>query len=224
MKRLTAPKFWPIEKKTKKFVLEPKPGPHPKHRCFTLGIVLRDLLGHAHTMKEAKKMLKSGHVLVDNKQRKETAFPVGLMDIIHVGSESYRIVPGNKNLMLKKIDENDAKIKLLEIKNKKIIGSRTQLNLHDGSNIISSEKCKTGDVIVYDIEKKEIKEIFPMEKGSSVIITSGHNTGKTGKIEKIIITKGSQMNYVVVEIDGKKKLLPKNYAFVIGRERPAIEL
>jgi len=225
MKRLNAPKFWPIQKKTKKFVVEPKPGPHRKKRCLTIGLVIRDVLGHAQNMAEARKILLSGIVKIDGKKRNEEGFPVGLMDVIEVGNEHFRVMPGGKGLCIRKISEGESKIKLLEIKNKKIIsGKKVQLNLHDGSNIIYAGKCKTGDVIIYDIEKGEVKDILSMDKGANIVITNGLNTGKTGIIEKIVITKGSQINYAVVNIDGKSKLIPKKYAFVVGREKPVIEI
>ncbi|MFC2143717.1 30S ribosomal protein S4e, partial [Candidatus Aenigmatarchaeota archaeon] len=37
LKRLAAPRFWPIERKNKKYIISPKPGPFAKEDSIPLG-------------------------------------------------------------------------------------------------------------------------------------------------------------------------------------------
>jgi small subunit ribosomal protein S4e len=224
MKRLVAPKFWPIEKKTRKFVTEPRPGPHLKSKCIPIGLVLRDMLNYAQTVKEVKSILQSSTVKVDDRVIKDHCFPVGLMDVISVGSEYYRVLPGKKVLYLRKISKEEAKIKLSMIKNKSCVKGKLQLNLHDGKNIrAEKDNYKTGDVFVIDFEKG-IKDVLKFEKGAIVLITDGHNIGSVGKIEKIIVTKSTQPNQIKIKLEDKDVAIPKDYVFVVGKTKPVISL
>src|SRR3989338_6388677 len=106
-KRYVVPKFWQIEVKAKKYVVSPLPGPHSKMTCIPLGVVLRDILHCAHTMNEAKEILKKGFVKINGIVRKEHGFPVGLMDVVDVGGEFYRVLPRKNGINLFKVDTND---------------------------------------------------------------------------------------------------------------------
>jgi len=53
LKRLTIPKTWKISKKESKWAVKPSPGKHPISKAIPLGIVIRDMLHYADTMKEA---------------------------------------------------------------------------------------------------------------------------------------------------------------------------
>lgn len=221
LKRFVAPKFWPIERKTKKFVIAPSPGPHPKDRCMPLGMILRDVLKCAETLKEAKEILNKNLVTIDGKIRKDHKFPIGLMDIISIGEESYRVLPNPKGISLKRID--DANIKLMRIENKICLKKKIQLNMHDGKNILVDEDdYKTGDVLIFDLEKKYFR-LLRMKKGSIAMIIHGHNSGKVGKIDEIIVTRSHQPNQVKIKIGDDILIVPKNYVFVIGEEKPVID-
>lgn len=224
MKRYAAPKFWPIERKTKKFVITPRPGAHPKSRSIPLGVVLRDMLHYAQTRKEVKEILNKDIVKVDGRIRKDHRFPVGLMDVISIGEEDYRVLPSKKGLYLKSINKEEARIKLSLIKNKKCVKGKVQLNLHDGKNIlVEKDDYKTGDVLLIDFERG-IKEILKLEKGTTALITGGHNIGAVGNIADVIITKSPQPNQVSVVLGKKIVVVPKDYVFVVGKEKPVIEL
>lgn len=225
LKRTMAPN-WPIERKTKKYVVTPMPGPHSKYGCIPLGVVLRDILKYAETLKEAKVILNKGIVKVDGKVRKKVNFPLGLMDVLTIQAENYRLLPGAKGLYLQSIEEKEASTKLSKINNKVIIKtSKIQLNMFDGNNIIvSSNDYKTGDTAILDLSSRSIKEMLRMKKGSTALITGGRNIGSIGKIENIIVTKNPQPTQVIVNVSGKNVSVPKNYVFVVGHDKPAIKL
>ncbi len=219
------PHFWPVERKTKKFVVGTVPGPHSKARSISLGVVLRDTLKLAEDMSEAKRILNNGVVKIDGKVRKERRFSVGLMDIVTAGDEHYRILPGKKGLCMHKISGDECKIKLSKIRNKSCVSGRVQLNLYDGKNIIvSSDKYRTGDVLVIDVGSNEIKHVLNFRKGSVAIITGGSNAGSVGKIEDIVITRSPQPNQVAMLVGARTITVPADYVYVIGSEKPVISL
>lgn len=221
-KRYVVPKFWPIEVKAKKYVVSPVPGPHNKMTCIPLGVVLRDMFHYARTMNEAKEILNKKFVKINGTIRKEHGFPVGLMDVIDVDGDFYRVLPGKKEIQLFKITAADANVRLAKIKNKTHVKKKKiQLNLHDGSNIlVEKDDFKTSDVIVIDIEHNLIKETIRFEKGSLAIVTAGNNTGLVGTIESI----DKHLRTVVMAADKKKSIVPIKYVFVIGHDKPVVSI
>ena len=102
MKRYMIPKFWPVPKKERKWVIRPGSGPHPLNFCIPLQILVKNILGYAGSSKEAKKIIKAGKILVDKKARLDPKFPVGLMDIIEIPetNEFFRVL----------LDKNEQKV------------------------------------------------------------------------------------------------------------------
>ncbi len=214
-KRLEVPGFWPIEKKTKKYTVSIQPGPHAKDRCLTLAVVLRDVLKYAETLSEARSLLLSGTVKVDGKKRKSPGFPVGLMDILTIGEETFMILPSKHGLFL---NPGSFESKLKKVVNKtKARNAKTLIHFHDGTMIQSEESCKTGDVLAVSIADGKIKETMRLEKGASVLITKGSNTGRTGKLESIKIVKSPEPNIAEVAVGDKKISLPLDYVFAVGK-------
>jgi small subunit ribosomal protein S4e len=84
LKRLKAPKFWKLPKKSRKWAVSPRPGPHRKFESIPLAIALRDIVKIAETGSEAKKIIKMGEILVDGKIRRDHKYPAGLMDAISI--------------------------------------------------------------------------------------------------------------------------------------------
>jgi len=228
LKRLAAPGFWPVKKKSKKFVVAPRPGPHPKKASIPIALIIRDILGYAQTIREVKTIMNNSLVKVDGKVKKDYAYPIGLMDIVSIGDECFMIIPSIKGFELVSMKKSESLFKLCRIRDKQCIGNKIQLNLHDGKNILISKeegnKYNTGDVLILDTEKNSIKEHLKFEKGSIALIISGHNTGALGKIEDIIITRSPQPNQVVIAIENRKIPIPKDYVFVVGKEKPVIPI
>jgi small subunit ribosomal protein S4e len=143
LKRYAAPLTYPIARKIKKFATTIKGGGHKHEEAIPLRVVLRDMLGYAKTIKESKKIVSSGKVLVDQVVRKDDRFGVGLMGVVSIpdAKKHFRIVPKGKRFVLVEIPEKEAKIKLCRIENKTVVkGGNIQLNLHDGRNILIKVK------------------------------------------------------------------------------------
>ena len=100
MKRISAPRQWDIARKEARFITKPSPGSHAIEKCYSLAVVLRDLLGMVATQKEVMQVLTRGEVLVDGTPRHDPGFPVGLFDVVSIPKEgkSFRLVPSPDGL------------------------------------------------------------------------------------------------------------------------------
>ena len=221
LKRLNKPKTWPIKKKGIKYALKPKPGPHSLVTSMPLGILLRDVMGYADDLTEAKYILNNKTVLVDGKRNTDYRFPAGLFDTIRIADtdQSFRIIINSKG-KLEVIKEKSADMKLCKVTGKTSIKGKTQLNLNDGkSKIIDKDTYKVGDSLLLKLPELEIKEHIKFEKGALVYLIGGKHIGETGKIESIaeekIIYKGEDKQLVETL---------KIYAFAVGKEKSLINL
>ena len=59
IKRLMMPRSWPLPRKTSIWVQKPNPCGHSLENCMPMTLILRDIMGVAHTKREAKKILYS---------------------------------------------------------------------------------------------------------------------------------------------------------------------
>ncbi|MBE6488287.1 MAG: 30S ribosomal protein S4e [Methanosphaera stadtmanae] len=228
LKRFKAPKMWPIHVKEETWTTKTSAGPHALNESLPLVMVLRDILGVASNAREAKIILNNGDVLVDGTVRKDHRFPVGFMDVISIPklNKYYRILPDYKGrLVLHEIDEKDSNFKLVSIKNKTTIkGGKTQLNLHDGRNVLCEDEYKTGDVLLLEIPEQNISDSIKFEEGSLGLITGGKHIGELGRIKTITVTQSSKSNTVLMETDEGSFLTLAKYVFVIGQDKPVISL
>lgn len=236
LKRYAAPLTYPIARKTKKFAPTIKGGGHKHDEAIPLRVVLRDMLGYAKTIKESKKIVSAGKVLVDQVVRKDDRYGVGLMDVISIPSagKHFRILPKNRRFVLVEIPEKEAKLKLCRIENKTVVKKgNIQLNLHDGRNILIKVKnpekpeedvYKTKDTLVISLPDQKVIKHIKLEEGKLGLVVKGKLAGKLGKIKKIEIIKGFEPNRIVLEIDGKEVATLMDYVFVVGDERPEITI
>jgi small subunit ribosomal protein S4e len=234
LKRLPAPKHWPIKRKAAKFTTKPRPGPHAKDDCFTLAVLLREVLGHAEIIREVKAILSSGQVLVDGRVRKDPRFPVGIMDVIEITNEGvrYRILPKKKGgLRLNEIDENESKFKLCRVEKKMMVsGGKLQMTLHDGRNVLLPEGEKPSDYSTLDTVKISIPDQkiigkVHLKEGVLALVTRGRNIGIQGKIVEISHRFGTHASTVTIEDpSGERFQTALEYVFVLGEKKSEINL
>ncbi len=91
LKRLAAPRMWPMERKRYKYVISLRAGPHSFRTALPLGVFIRDIAKHTETKKETRELMKNGVVKVDGIIRKDQSFPVGFMDVVSIGDDHYRV-------------------------------------------------------------------------------------------------------------------------------------
>lgn len=223
-KRYEVPGFWPIEKKNKLYTVSLIPGTHSKENAITLAVIVRDMLKYAENMREVKQILNSRVVRVNGKVRREPGFPVGIMDVVSLGEESYRLLPSKDGFNLIRINEKESSVILKKIKNKTTIKKgKTQLNFHDGTTAIAEGNYSTGDVIVFDPDMK-IKEVIKQDKDTLVLITKGNNRGLVGRLEKINIVKSPEPNIAEISYEERKIVVPLDFIFAVGSKNPIISL
>lgn len=221
LKRHAMPAVWHLARKREVFVVRPSSGPHSRDKCIPLQVVLRDVLHYVENAREARKILNEGRVLVDKKTRKDTHYPLGLMDILEIPSvkEQFRVGVSRKGLVLEKIPADEAGRKLCRIQNKTAVKRGIQLNLHDGKNIIVEKKTpyRTGDSVLVQLPEQKITKHYRLEKGSDAVITAGRNMGVKGRIRDIRVKKNMlEKSTVTLESDGKSIETLLDYIMVTG--------
>jgi small subunit ribosomal protein S4e len=218
LKRIAAPKWWPIEKKTKKFIIVSR-GSYLREFSLPLLVFIRDVLKIAENKKEALAIIKKGEVLVDGRKRKDPKFGIGLFNVIEFPSlkKTYRAIP-KRGLSFIEIPEKEAKLKICKIVNKKSLkGNKNQINLNDGRNILTNEKYSTYDSLLIEVPEQKIVDHIKFAENSTCMIFKGKNAGKIGKIKTIEKDRVLIGNEKTIEV-------PKDFVIVVGREQPLIKL
>jgi small subunit ribosomal protein S4e len=169
--------------------------------------------------------------MVDGKIRKDDKFPVGLMDVVSTPDtgETYRVLPDHGGrLMFMPISKEESQFKLCRIIGKTTQReSKTQLNLHDGSNVLiatESDQYKVGDVLKIKIPEKEIQEYIEFKEMQQVIITGGRSQGAKGIIVTIGPEPGWKKTATIRTPDGDDIRTLAKYLFVVGSNEPVIKL
>ena len=238
LRRSKSPKFWPILRKEAVWAVKPRPGPHPLRRSIPLGVLLRDVLGYAKNMREARKILSERSIEVDGRIITDYKFPVGLMDVIHIipSDEYYRIVPDRVRLIkIVKIQPDEVIYKVLRIERKTMVkGGNLQLTFHDGRNYLLRLKnpfepeediYSTYDSVKFNLEEKEIVEHYPFKEGYLAVVIDGSNVGTIGRIKSIRqIFKKARVQVELVDNEGNITRTILSYVFVVGKDAPAVTL
>lgn len=216
-KRISAPRSWPIAKKTSTWVVAPSPGAHSKHAVPML-VVLRDILSLADNAKEGKRILHKGVVTVNGRIVKDHKAHVGLFDVLSVAGTSYRMLPNPRGKYeLTQISDDEAQSKLARINNITVIkGGKFQYNLHDGTNLLLQEKYSTGDSLVLSLPDYRLIERYERKPGSVAMIIAGKHSGETGTIVELKKTTGSRPNMVALERNDVQFETIEDYVFVTG--------
>jgi small subunit ribosomal protein S4e len=194
-------------------------------------IILRDQLKYAKSASEAKTILTNRKLLIDGKPRIKSTFPVGLMDVLHIpdSGEFLRILPdhGGK-LKFQSISPDEAQFKLYRIIGKASQkAGKTQLNLHDGSNIVVSnerDQYKVNDVLKIKIPEKEIQDHIEFKEMQQVIITGGRSQGVRGTLISLGPEPGWKKTATIRTLEGDDFRTLAKYIFVVGSNEPIIKL
>ena len=225
IKAVAAPKLWPIPRKSKVFVVKPRPGPHSLEESIPLLVLLRDLLKEVKTIREAKKVIKSEKVLVDGRVVTDEKRPVGLMDIVSLPSygKCYRITVGKKG-RLKPIEvpKEEENLKIVKVVRKMTVSKdRFGLAFHDGSffELGSEVSINVGDSILISLPDRNIIELLPFSLGAICLIFSGSSSGTVGKITRIEPSSLRRRSIIEIETqDGQSVATVKDYVIPIGKD------
>ena len=224
LKRLVAPRSWSIARKERTWTTKPMPGKHSLEGAIPISTILRDYLNVCDNNREAKIIINDGAVMIDQRIVRKPKTAVGLMDIISIPLMKMHMrtmLDDHGRIQFVPIKAAEAEWKLLRIEGKTAVkGGKTQLNLHDGTNILSEEKVKTGDVIQVSLPDFKIKKILEFKKGAQALITGGAHVGSISKITGLEVTRSTKPNLVIY----KDFQTIKSYSFVVGDKKTMIAL
>jgi|TARA_B110000014_G_scaffold190118_1_gene138897 small subunit ribosomal protein S4e len=183
---------------------------------MALGVVLRDILGVAQSMREAKRALATRRIKVDGRVTTDMRRGVGVMDVLTIGDEHYRcVLDNNGKLRYASISAKDAGLKLCRVDGKTTIkGGVTQLNLHDGRNILidDANKYNTMDSLVLDVDSQKVKKHLKFESGVNCYLIGGSHIGSTAAMSEYVVKRSSKDNEVLFDDFGTIV----DHVFVVG--------
>lgn len=182
---LSAPVFYSIKRKEQAYVAKPAPGRHTGERSIALLLAVKKL-GLADRSANARKVIKSGSILVNNRQIKETKYPVGLNDVIEVkGQKAFQIgIDNNAKVKFEEIKPNYEAMLYKVVGKYKATKGQIMVRLHDGSNVKASNDIKVNDSVIID-SKRNVKKVLPMKANSECLIIYGVHVGTMGKIKQV---------------------------------------
>ncbi len=228
LKRQMAPLFWGITRKDKRFVITVKPGGHKKNASIPTAVLIRDTLKLANTLREAKSVIYGGKVKVDGVTRKSLHHGVGLMDVVEFDgvSDVYRLVPKDLEVLKPiKINSSEKTKKMLKVTSKVTVkGKKTQLGFHDGRILVSDAKVNVGDTCIVQIPETKILDIIKLEKSAQVIVTSGVNVGKMGKVNEIKPGTFVLPKRALVDIGERQIEIPADLIMAVGKDKPMLQI
>jgi len=226
MKRLAAPRSWPLKRKVSIFITKQNAGAHSIEDSMAAVTVLRDMVEACDTAREAKRIIGNREMFVNGKAVKDPKAPVGFMDAVSIPKMDlyYRMFITNKGkLTLVPISKDEAAWGLYKIMDKTIVkGGKFQLNLSGGRNILLDKNdYKCGDSLKVAYEGQNILDCYHFAAGSTVLIKEGAQSGKIKAVKEVQVIRGSAPN-VVVFSDGTETIVDN--CFIIGADKSAITL
>ena len=181
-------------------------------------------------------ILAKGTVKVDGRIRRDSKYPVGLMDVLEIpdAKSTFRMVPfPAKGLSLLKTTKDESGFKLCLIEDKRSLNTgRVQLNLSDGRNIaLGEETTSTGgtyavrDTVQVAVPNQKILGHIKFEEGKYGLVVAGRNIGRHGKILEISKAAASSLGTVTIQdAQGETFRTVSEYVYAIGDDKPIIKL
>lgn len=224
MKRLAAPRSWPLKRKANVFITKQNAGAHSVEDSMAAVVVLRDMVEACDTAREAKRIIGNRDLFVNGKAVKDPKAPIGFMDAVSIPKMDlyYRMFITSKGkLTLVPIPKDEAAWGLYKIQGKTVVsGGKFQLNLSGGRNItMDKNDYRCGDTLKVGYDGQKIEECFPFAAGACVLIKEGAQSGKIKAVKEVQVIRGPAPNVVVFSDDTQTIV---DNCFVIGTDRPAI--
>lgn len=157
-------------------------------------IAVRDMLKLAHTAHEVKHLIRQNMLKLNGRPVKDMHESIKLFNQFEA-DKLYRLslLPTGRFVFKELTQPEDYLHKV--IGKKTVKKGKTQLNLHDGTNLLTKEKIAIGDSLYLDA-KGHMKGHIPFERGREVFIIAGKHRGRCGKVRQL------DNNHVTVEMEG----------------------
>ncbi|MDD3159692.1 MAG: S4 domain-containing protein [Candidatus ainarchaeum sp.] len=225
LKSLNAPSTVNINRKENVWTVKPVAGAHKAVDSVPIGIILRNYLKLAKSIREVKMILNDDGVKVNNQIVKEYRFGVGLFDIIEIEKQklNYLVVFDKKRRIVLKELKDKLTEKLSKVVIKKMTTKGVQITTNDGRVFLTND-VKVGDTLVIDLVKKSIKKILPAKIGAVVYITDGIHSGQKGILKEIIPGSMNKSKMVKVEQNDQSFETIIDYIMVIGEKESVLNI
>jgi small subunit ribosomal protein S4e len=168
-----------------------------------ISLVIRDVLGYARSTREVRHILHNGNALIDGRVCKDVRRGVGLMDVLTLGEDNYRcILDHNGRLRYRTISPAEASWKVCRIESKSTIkGGKTQLNLHDGRNIVVDDATEysTGSSLKLSLPSQDILEHIKFDEGVRCYLIGGAHIGGFANMKSYDVKRSSMPNEVLFD-------------------------
>ena len=210
-----------VSRKRVKWLLAPMPGTHGKTESISAGVLLRDVLSKAANLREAKKILNSGALLIDGKKVHEPKFPVGLMDIISEPAEgkAYRMSLSGPKLVPKAVEKEASQRKYLKVAGKHTLrGGKLQIAFHDGRTYLGDKGIRAGDTCVFSVPEFKLVSHMKFAQGARCLVTQGKHIGELATLDKVIERPGSQDAEVQLAGTSGQFVTLVKYLFVVDEK------
>ena len=169
----------PIKRKGTKYVAMSK---MDKINSIPVVIAVRDILKLARNLKEVEKMIHQKLLKINGRLVKDHKSSIRLFNILEA-DKSYRLVLNNLGKFA--FEEDDSKERLCKVINKTMYKkNQIQINLHEGTNVLTKDKINIDDSVYLDFSGK-IKKHVSFEKGRKCFIISGKYLGQKGTINNV---------------------------------------
>jgi len=170
----------PIERKGTKYIV--RSSSHLDNSVPLL-IAVRDILGLAKTAREVKHMIQTRLLKINGRLVEDFKESIKLFNILEADKTYVLSLLPTKKFVFEETKDSDTR--LVKVINKRLVSKGLfQLNLHDGSNILTKDKINVGDSLILDFSSK-IKKHIQIDKGKEVFVFSGKYAGHKGKVESI---------------------------------------
>jgi small subunit ribosomal protein S4e len=225
LKSLNVSKTVNINKKENVWTVKTMPGPHKSKDSVSIGIILRNYLKLANSIKEVKIILNNSDVKVNNVAVKEYRFAVGLFDIIEIEKQklNYLVVFDKKRRILLKELKDKVSEKLSKVSHKKMTSKGVQITTNDG-RVFINDKVKVGDSLVIDLKNNSIKKIIESKPGAVVYLTNGLHCGQKGVLKEIILGSINKSKMVKIQKGNDEFETIIDYMMVIGEKDSLLDI
>jgi small subunit ribosomal protein S4e len=190
--------------------------------------VLRDLRRVAGSAREARELLRAGHVRVDGKVAKDPARGIGLMDTVSLGpplNEHFRLLKDRRGkLILVAIPQTEAEVKIGRIRFKHTVRKgKVEVTLHDGRNLLapSAGAWKVGDSLKLKVPEQQVLSHLKLAPGQLAFVAGGSHVGQVARVERVEVRNSPQPNRVHFK---EGFATNKEYVYVIGEQVAQIQL
>lgn len=140
---------------------------------------VRDMLHLAKTQKEVKKMINEKMLKINGRVCKDYRESIKIFNFLEAGKKYVLTLLKTGRFAFEETKSSD---RLCKVVGKKLVsGNKIQINLHDGTNIITKDKINIEDSVHLSADNKISKHIA-FEKGKKVFIFSGKYMGFEGAI------------------------------------------